>query len=292
MENKRIKASRSTYEEWKRAHENDPKACTKDEWQARVKPYNIYDYALMVYQDMSGKVPDARHIRIVTVDEEFEDWLEHEGLSNDVRSKVRYKNEIDGANADRLLFKNRMNLAYYVMYLPLIVSAKNGSTLDLPEKLSGETADLIRESLEAFYGKGTVYLSGDLLTPEEAAVSEFRLQMYADEWFSWGIEIPYPHQNSNLSEYTDVILFLPIIYNAPCKRADIDLDQISLSHPERLDPTDVSLEHDISFPDGMVEMLEEDLRGTVRMGQCFVCEPEVENAYRAERDKLLDRKKG
>lgn len=291
MEDRRIKASRSTYEEWKQTHEDEPEKHTKDEWVSRIKPYNVYDYALMVYQDMSRRVPDARHIRIVTVDEEFEDWLEHEDLPNDLQSRVQYKNEITGADADRLLIKNRMNLAYYVMYLPIVVSIDAGSVLHIPEKLGKETTDMIKESLEAFYGEGSVYLPGDLLTPEEAFVSELRMQMLADEWFSKGAELPYPHREKSLSEYTDMILFLPLVYSAPCKRADIDLDQISMSHPEWLDPTDISLDEDIKLPENLVQMLEHDLGGRVQIGQCLIYEREVTTAYQTERDKILDGKK-
>lgn len=291
MEDRRIKASRTTYPEWTLSHEGEPEKLTKDEWIERAKPYNVYDYALMVYQDMAKRMPDARHIRIVTIDEEFEDWLEHEDLPYSLQSKIQYKNEISGADADRLLVKNRMNIAYYAMYLPVCVSAPQGETLHIPDRLSEETRRSMKGSLEQYYGEGSIYLPGDIFTPEEAFVSELRMQKTADEWFHNRIALPFHEKSKDLSEYTDAVLFIPFVYSAPCKKADIDLDKISLSHPEWLDPTDVSLEEDVHFSEDMTVEMGKDMNAVVAIGQCLVCEKEVETAYRSEREKILAGKK-
>lgn len=285
MEKKRVKASRPVYETW--AEKRDPEQATKDLWIESECPYNVYEYALKVYHEMSDKVPDARNIRIVTLDDDYNEWLEHEDLPDEVASRVRYKNELDSEGVNHLMMKNKMNRAYHVLFIPIEVGGNEGETFEVPDELAYAVCRSIQVSLGDFYGFNSIYIPACVLTPEEAVESKLKLQMLAVEYFENNRWLPYHKENTKIENCHSAALFIPFVYSAPCKRADIDLAWIGREHPEWLDPADVNPQTEINFEDDLQEMLDHNFKSIVRLGRQFATTEEIKDVYEDMQERIL-----
>lgn len=285
MGKRRVKASRPVYETW--AERRNPENATRDIWIEEENPYNVYEYAMKVYHEMSDKVPDARNIRIVTLDDDYKEWLEHEGLPDEVPSRVQYKNELDSEGVNHLMMKNKMNRAYHVLFIPIEVGGDAEKTIEVPDELPYAVCRSMQISLEEFYGFDSIYMPGCVLTPEEAAAAKLKLQMLAVEYFENNRCLPYHEKNTQVPDCHSAALFIPFVYSAPCKRADIDLAWIGREHPEWIDPADVNPQTEIPFEDDLQEMLDHSFKSVVKLGRQFATTAEIKDVYEDMQDRIM-----
>lgn len=289
---RKIKASRSVYDTWKKFQAERSEDTSKDAWVKTANPYNVYDYAYFVFKQVTGKSHDKETcIRVVTIDEEYEEWLEYEGRKDSIESRHNYKNLLSIEDIDRLLIKNRMNRAYYPLYLPFTVESDGKGFVKTSGTLTDETRDSIKRSMEVFFGSDTIYSLGCFVTPEEAKTLDIKLQMMACAYFENGISLPLTPKITDPAEYDAAVVFVPLVYSAPCMSADVNYDAILHTHPEWVDPSDVDLHNEIVYEDMLQDLIDEDLGGSVYAGNTIAIGKSIEDVYKEAQEALCLRLK-
>lgn len=149
--------TRYTKEAWLRCYPES----NENEWEEVQQPYSVSDFLKKQFEILEYKgfcTDHIEEIHIITLDEEYFDWLEKEGLENTEDSRKLYR--VPEKDSDRLMRKHRMDRDYKVMFLPVSTFLK-GNVKEYV--LSQNTAGKIREYLRNVYGKGNVWFPGYVL---------------------------------------------------------------------------------------------------------------------------------
>lgn len=139
----------------------------KEEWEEQTLPMeydNFVDKCLDVLQNNNLF---ANKINIITLDDEYLDWLNINNLKNTQDNRQKYIESISPENAQRLLDKNQLGGNYSILSFYCIVYLnepleKNFTTFNL----SDETINQITLYLNEIYGKGNVSVPGAVLNLE------------------------------------------------------------------------------------------------------------------------------
>lgn len=200
-------AFRTTYDTWMALYPNS----SFDDWASDSVQFNLRLYTSQILRGiMNGmgktEIDDemSRHImlRIVVIDEQYLNWLEQTGREHGEDSLIKYASTLSDAALSELIKKNNFDINLEVGMLSMVwETAKPTRKLGAMELPDFVQADMLKY-LEAFFGKGNVFLPGWVGTPSLLMKYAAQIKAAAYEYFyidEKSIANPFQHQRPKMS---------------------------------------------------------------------------------------------
>ena len=184
---KQMNITRYTKDVW---FETNPDS-TEEEFEQIASPYNPYDFiSNMLENTQDVNFDDIAIIRLITLGQEYLDWIKKHGLKNTEESRIKYINELSLQDADRVMKKYRYDRVLTLSCFFVSLASVNYSVL--PRKtmfqLKKEDKERITEILEEVYGEGNVYVPGCIVKPDVYTMQKDRFAEMAIDYFENGKE--------------------------------------------------------------------------------------------------------
>ncbi len=226
-----INVPRFTYEVWKKIFPD----MSEEDWRLSMNENDLYTFIDVereiildgFYLEKEQAFPK---LRIITIDDEYLNWLEQNGEKHSDDSLSRYIDmERTDEEAYRLLKKNGCHKDYIQMGLPVIIFNQKGGRTVSDYKLSKETTEKLRTYLEQVYVGKRVFLSGQLMEVEDYFDEPGMYLNIAKEWFESGQAIKVGkwdaqrHGNKKINVYE---LVIPFVVCREYKSAVFDYDEL------------------------------------------------------------------
>lgn len=129
-----LAVTRYTYDTWMKCYPDS----NREEWLSRTMPKSALDFfSGMIMQlegedgDKEGKY-DELDIKLVTLDEEYFDWLGDRKNTSEMRAK--YADQVSENDAARLAKKNEMNYTYSICVYPMTIIPNEMKKRSISEK--------------------------------------------------------------------------------------------------------------------------------------------------------------
>ena len=184
---KMLNVTRYTKDVWFKTNPDS----TEEQFQMIATPYNPYDFIVNLVErveDINFDEIDA--IRLVTLGQEYLDWLKENGLKNNEKNRIKYINSIDTDEADQIMKKYHYDRVLSTS--AFFVSLKGEGFSNMPRKtvfrLEKEDKERITEILENIYGEGNVYVPGCIVKPDVYILQRERFEQMALDYFVDGKE--------------------------------------------------------------------------------------------------------
>ncbi len=146
---------------WAKLKKSKPELCT-EEWEEAARPWDVRE----IVENALKKMPRGSEARIITLDEEYEEWLSKTGQEDSLEGFAGYADTLNDADALRLFNKYEYNTPYDIYGLPVIASSEK----PFPTQLRLEIGDEERAELEAYFesifGDNCTYVPGYMLEAE------------------------------------------------------------------------------------------------------------------------------
>lgn len=206
-----ISTTRYAFDTWKKLFpESD-----KSEWEKKTRPNDLVDFVCMIHDDMMtnvpGKVANNYQMRVVTLDDEYLEWLGDREDNNETRTL--YVRDIPDADCDRIAKENGLNYTYNVCLYPIYLS--------VDEFVAGENRFLSKTTRKEFESylklispKSDVYVLPYCLDMEYAVDHEEEIINLAKHYFSTGKEIErFGWRKVQREDFNELVVYsIPIVF--------------------------------------------------------------------------------
>lgn len=184
---KQIKVSRYTWPAWKRCYPQSPKS----EWEKINCPGHVELFVQKIYEVMTMKnEPNSERpsILVVTIDEEYFQWLTDQGKENTDESRQAYIDHIEEEQAYRLLKKHGEHVMLHGAFLQLShIGPYTQYTQEECNPMSKKTQEMLLQFLQPAFPDGKIYILPYYLTAEMAYHHYHDLQNLAEIYFDEGV---------------------------------------------------------------------------------------------------------
>lgn len=215
---KSLKVGRFAFNTWMKCNPDS----NIHEWEESQKPYSLTLYIMSILNKICFNrnitIEDLDAVQIVTLDENYTQFLKENNLADSVDVRSQYFLTEDEAND--ILRKNKLDKDLQVMVIGVVVSSREEKDV---LAISKETKDYIQDCLSKLYGE--VWFPGYLMTAEDVENESERLISMADQYFE-------KKQKITLSKYEDITVegcdgttipmdftFIPFVVNGPNRNA-------------------------------------------------------------------------
>ena len=197
---------------------------SEEEWEERQTPDSLYDYI-----DLQEYLLDKEFenpIKIVTLDEEYFDWLGNK--ENNYKSRLEYAYLVSDEDAYRLLKKNNFDKEEMIRLMPVIIIKDNSissdvSKLELPDDYRQLIENNYKKSLECDVCVSPFLIDASFFYDIDKDLEDYLLEDLEDyeanvlKYNRWALNVK--NINSNL-----IFACIPVIIHSRHKSAIFDYD--------------------------------------------------------------------
>lgn len=159
-----------------------------EEWKEKNYPENIYDLTTYYVIRRVANNPEIldylKEIKVLTIDDQYLNWLEEKGLTHSEKSVFLYVENRDNSFWDQRLQESQMNEQTHILglsFTSLITNAKNNRT---QYRLSQEAIDKLADFIKTKYKTDNVYIPGWIIKGSDTAKYTQSIDVMANEYFN------------------------------------------------------------------------------------------------------------
>ena len=184
---KQMNVTRYTKEVWFKTNPDS----TEEQYEIIASPHNPYHFiANMMEHTPDSAYEDVAEMRLITLGQEYLDWLHENGYENNEKNRIDYVNSISTEEADEIMKKYHFNrvLSLGGFFVSLVSEGYSMIPRKTVFRLEKEDRERITEILEETYGKGNVYVPGIMVKPDVYVLQKDRFEEMALDYFVNGKE--------------------------------------------------------------------------------------------------------
>ena len=190
-ENQAVLITRYTKDAWEKVTGK-----SEDEWKVVTFETNAIYSANILLAEQNIDAKDFSEIRMVTIDQEYFDWLKARNLKENPKNRSLYCVSMSEEKATELMKKYHYDQVLMMTFFFIPVCHMKNNFPSLTSFSAKEIKGEVTEILEGVYGKGNVYVSEYFIRPEDYAHNQTQINSLALHYFEEG-------QNVRLMKYED-----------------------------------------------------------------------------------------
>ena len=220
--------TRYTLDAWIKTYPNG----TVKEWEEVTNP-NSFSLFLGLHKCELEEILMERTMilpetRVVTIDDEYFEWLKKEGLENTRENRMDYINHVvDDDNATRLMKKHGWDVEYFTLGIPLVVfHSKDNIPKYTRYMFQADVVKKLKEYLEKIFGQGNIFLSRYILNLEDYPENAERFQDIAKISFESGATVQLGKwEEQHVDEESGIqLLIIPFVFRHTFESAKNNLN--------------------------------------------------------------------
>ena len=229
-ENQSVLITRYTQDAWEKVTGK-----TESEWQVMTFATNAIYSANILLAEQNMNAKDFSEIRMITIDQEYFDWLEANNLKESTKNRSLYCVSMSEEKATELMKKYKYDrvLMMTFFFVP-VCHIKNQFPLSTSFSAKGIKNE-VTEILETVYGKGKVYVSEYFIRPTDYMQNQFQIDSLALHYFEEGQNVrlmKYEEQRYDESKFCHDLILPVYLYGkleSPFISTDLYYDYINLA---------------------------------------------------------------
>ena len=217
---KMLKTTRYTKEAWEKIFPK--KSLVK--WKRTTNPGNIREFVesyIELLLSNKHKLDGTEKISVVTIDEEYFNWLEDNDKQDSEKAREEYAYSINDDEAFHLLCKHKENNILKSIYIPFVIFLPDGHFSGQGYQMSDETCNGLKAYFEGIFGNGNVYVPQYYFSCSSSEGLDLDdVDMLCGAYFNDGVKVRYDKYLFQHFENSGVNM--AIFYVTVCVRKKIE----------------------------------------------------------------------